>query len=192
MCLFRTNSVAGEVHDLIHRVLIEEHLIRERTRRLAARIEQDFSLSELTVIPILFGSFIFAADLIRNINLPVRLEVIRSSSYHGGTRPGKDPSLDIEPFPEIKDRNVLVIDDILDTGATLGRVRDELLRRRPAKLKLCTFLVKEKPAGSRKVDLAVDYFGFRVPDVFVVGYGLDYAGMFRNLPYVASLDESRI
>ena len=184
--------MAGEVHDLIHSVLIEEHLIRERTRHLAERIEQDFSPSELAVIPILFGSFIFAADLIRNINLPVRLGVIRSSSYDGGTRPGKDPRLDLETLPEIRDRNVLVIDDILDTGATLGRVRDELLRRRPAKLRLCAFLVKEKPAGSRKVDVAVDYFGFCVPDVFVVGYGLDYSGMFRNLPYVASLDESRI
>ena len=167
----------------VERVLISETQLARRIRTLAREIECDFHGREMVVVALLNGTVLFLADLIRHLSLPLRLDFIGISSYGAGTESGelvftKELRLDV------RGRDVLLVDDILDTGKTLRHVIPKLRVLRPRRIKVCVLL--DKP--SRRVEkVAADYVAFEIPDVFVVGYGLDYAEKYRNLPFVGVL-----
>ena len=167
----------------VERVLITDEQLARRVRILAHDIERDFRGSEMVVVSLLSGTVMFLADLMRHLNLPLRLDFIGVSSYGIGTESGelvftKELRLDV------RGRDVLLVDDILDTGKTLSRVLPKLRALKPRRIKVCVLL--DKP--SRRVEkIKADYIGFAVPDFFVVGYGLDFAERYRNLPFVGVL-----
>ncbi len=170
----------------IERVLFSENEIRARIDQLAGELTRAYADRDFTVVSVLKGSCVFVADLIRRIPIPLELAFVAASSYRDGTQP---EALDVI-FPsgnEIQGRDVLLVDDILDTGRTLKRLRYEIIERGAREVKTCVFL--DKPAR-RAVPLQADFRGFDVEDLFVVGYGLDFAGRYRNLPYVGALRES--
>ena len=150
---------------------------------LAREIERDFHGREMVVISLLNGTVMFLADLLRHVNLPLRLDFLGVSSYGEGVKPG-EPVFTKELRLDVRGRDVLVVDDILDTGQTLSRVLPKLRALKPRRIKICVLL--DKPA--RRVEtIEADYIGFIVPDEFVVGYGLDFAERHRNLPFVGVL-----
>ena len=161
----------------VSEVMISENEIKAMVEHTAALINKDYGDEELLVIGILTGSFIFAADLIRHLTMPVKIDFMQVSSYQGQTSTGvltikKDCSFDIEG------KNVLIVEDIIDTGYTLKCLKELLLKRNPKSLKICTAF--DKP--ERRVnEIEADYKGITIPDKFIVGYGLDYNGEFRNL-----------
>ena len=167
----------------VERVLISEAQIARRVRELTAEVQRDFAGRELVIVSLLSGTVMFLADLIRHLELPLRLDFIGVSSYGSGTHSGelvftKELKLDV------RGRDVLLVDDILDTGRTLSRVIPKLRALKPRRIKVCVLL--DKP--SRRVEkVRADYTGFKIPDMFVVGYGLDYAEKYRNLPFVGVL-----
>ena len=164
-------------------ILITEDQIARRVRTLARGIQRDYAGRELVIVSLLNGTVLFLADLIRHLPLPLRLDFMGVSSYGSGTESGelvftKELRLDV------RGRDVLLVDDILDTGRTLRRVLEKLQRLKPRRVRTCVLL--DKPA--RRVEkVQADYVGFRIPDLFVVGYGLDYAERYRNLPFVGVL-----
>ena len=167
----------------VERVLITDEQLARRVRSLASAIEHDFRGREVVVVALLNGTVLFLADLIRHLSLPLRLDFIGVSSYGAGTESGelvftKELRLDV------RGRDVLLVDDILDTGKTLSRVIPKLRALKPRRIKVCVLL--DKPAR-RVAKVVADYVGFEIPDVFVVGYGLDYAEKYRNLPFVGVL-----
>ena len=165
--------------------LIAEAEIDAEVARLGQRIAADYAGQPLTVLGVLTGSIVLLADLIRQIGLPLRIGLIQASSYRGrATRPG-ELTVGTDLVPEISGRDVLLVDDIFDTGHTLVRLCEAVRARGPRSLRCAVLLWKE---GRREVDLEPDYFCFRIPDVFVVGYGLDYNDDYRHLPYIASLE----
>jgi hypoxanthine phosphoribosyltransferase len=167
----------------VDRVLITEQQIARRIRKMSRQIEHDFRGRELVVVSLLNGTVMFLADLIRHLSLPLRLDFIGVSSYGSGTTPGeliftKELRLDV------RGRDVLLVDDILDTGRTMKRVIGKLRHLRPRRLRTCVLL--DKP--TRRVEhVKANYVGFTIPDLFVIGYGLDYAERYRNLPFVGVL-----
>jgi hypoxanthine phosphoribosyltransferase len=170
----------------IERVLITEDDIARRVRAMAREIQRDFTNRELVVVSLLNGTVMFLADLIRHLSLPLRLDFIGVSSYGAGTKSGqlvftKELRLDV------RGRDVLLVDDILDTGKTMVRVLEKLRRLEPKRIKTCVLLNK---AARRTEKVEADYVGFEIPDFFVVGYGLDYAERYRNLPFVGVLRPS--
>lgn len=172
------------MQDDIEEILIPEEQIIARVDALSAQITEAYQGRDLAVVAVLKGSCLFASDLIRRIPIPLELAFVSASSYGAGTSPGE---LEIQLFPrqeEIADRDLLVVDDILDTGRTLSRVRSELVERGARSVRTCVLL--DKPAR-RALPFEPDFRGFEIPDLFVVGYGLDCAGRYRNLPFVASL-----
>ncbi len=172
------------MHADIDRVLFSEAEIVRGIERIASEVTRTFRGTDFTVVAVLKGSCIFASDLVRRIPIPLGLAFVCAQSYRSETEGG---ALEVQLMPadeEIRGRRVLLVDDILDSGKTLRALRDELLRRGAAEVRTCVFL--DKPA--RRVTVLVpDFRCFEVEDVFVVGYGLDYAGRYRNLPFVASL-----
>jgi hypoxanthine phosphoribosyltransferase len=167
----------------IERILITERQIARRVGEMSSQIEQDFAGSEMVIVSLLNGTVMFLADLIRNLALPLRLDFIGVSSYGAGTESGtlvftKELRLDV------KGREVLIVDDILDTGKTVRHVLDKLQALKPARIRTCVLLNK---AARRIEDVQADYVGFEIPDLFVVGYGLDFAERYRNLPFVGVL-----
>ncbi|MBQ4271801.1 MAG: hypoxanthine phosphoribosyltransferase [Clostridiales bacterium] len=157
-------------------ILISREEIDEMVKRVASEINRDYAGEELVVIPILTGAFIFASDLIRELKMPVNIDFMQVSSYVGENSTGvlkikKDISVDI------KGENVLIVEDIVDTGRTLKLLKELLGKKEPKSLKICTAF--DKP-DRRLTDLVPDYNGIVVPDKFIVGYGLDYNGQFRN------------
>jgi len=164
-------------------ILISQQQIARRVNALARQIERDFEGRDLLIIALLNGTVMFLSDLLRRLTLPLRLDFIGVSSYGAGTESGelvftKELRLDVTG------RDVLVLDDILDTGKTLNRVLAKLKKLQPRQIKTCVLL--DKP--ERRVEaVAADYVGFVIPNKFVVGYGLDYAERYRNLPYVGIL-----
>lgn len=183
-----TNKKGGETvpprwRKEVERVLITEAQIARRIRGLAREIERDFRGREMVVVSLLNGTVMFLADLIRHLSLPLRLDFIGVSSYGAGTESGelvftKELRLDM------RGRDVLLVDDILDTGKTMSRVLPKLRALRPRRIKVCVLL--DKPV--RRVEsVRANYIGFEIPDYFVVGYGLDFAERYRNLPFVGVL-----
>ena len=172
----------------VERVLIPADRLARRVRAMARQIQEDHRGRELVLVALLNGTLVFLADLIRHLTLPLRLDFIGVSSYGQGTRPGrlvftKELGLDV------RGRDVLVVDDILDTGRTLARVLERLRRLGPRSLRVCVLLEKK---ARREEPVRADYVGFEIPDVFVVGYGLDYAERYRHLPFVGVLRSERI
>lgn len=167
----------------IERVLITEEEIARRIRVLAREIERDFHGREMVVVSLLNGTVMFLADLIRHLNLPLRLDFMGVSSYGAGTESG-DLVFTKELRLDVRGRNLLLVDDILDTGKTMSRVLPKIRALKPRRIKICVLL--DKP--SRRVEkIRADYVGFEIPDYFVVGYGLDFAERYRNLPFVGVL-----
>lgn len=168
----------------IERVLYSEPEIVAGIDRVAREVTEAYAGRDFTVVCVLKGSCVFASDLIRRIPIPLELAFLAASSYGDGTTSG---NLEINFFPtgnEIEGRNLLLVDDILDTGKTLFRLKAELARRGASEVKTCVFL--DKPSR-REAPIVPDFRGFEVDNLFVVGYGLDYAGRYRNLPFVGAL-----
>ncbi len=172
------------MHAEVTKVLFSEERIAARVKELGARITEDYRGVPLAVAGVLCGGSVFCADLIRRIDLPVALTFVRASSYGGGTAPQGRVKLDLLGA-DVAGRHVLVAEDIIDTGFTAAALKSELLARGALSVKLCCLL--DKPSR-RRADVSADYAGFTVPDVFVAGYGLDYDGMYRNLPYVGAVE----
>jgi hypoxanthine phosphoribosyltransferase len=176
-------SVPPRLRSEVERILITEEQLARRVKILARKIERDFRGRETVVVSLLSGTVMFLADLIRHLNLPLRLDFIGVSSYGLGTESG-DLVFTKELRLDVRGRDVLLIDDILDTGKTLSRVLPKLRALNPRRIKVCVLL--DKP--SRRIEkIKADYIGFQVPDFFVVGYGLDFAERYRNLPFVGVL-----
>jgi hypoxanthine phosphoribosyltransferase len=167
----------------VERVLITDAQIALRIRGMSRDIMRDFAGREMVVVSLLNGTVMFLADLIRNLALPLRLDFIGVSSYGAGTESG-DLVFTKELRLNVRGRDVLLVDDILDTGKTLYRVLGKIRALRPRRIKTCVLLNK---AARRVESVEADYIGFEIPDLFVVGYGLDFAERFRNLPFVGVL-----
>jgi hypoxanthine phosphoribosyltransferase len=174
----------------IARVLIPHDRIAQRVRELARQITADHTFpnmpeaGEVTIVPILTGAFIFCGDLIRQIPLPIQIGLVTVSSYSGSSLRSKGPQFLSQQLGDVRGRHLLVIDDILDSGGTIKRVTPMLKELGAASVKTCVLLRKDR-AAAREVH--VDYFGFEIPDEFVVGYGLDYNNYYRNLPDIVTL-----
>ena len=165
--------------------LISAKAIAARIEAMAAEIECIFADSkQLVVVGLLRGSFMFIADLVRELNLPVEVDFIETSSYGDSTQSSREVRILKDLRGEIKNKDVLVVEDIVDTGHTLQHVIKLLNSREPARLVVCALL--DKPAR-REVDVQADLVGFEIPDEFVVGYGIDYAQRNRNLPYIGTV-----
>jgi hypoxanthine phosphoribosyltransferase len=165
--------------------LIAEGAIRARVAHLARRIERDYAKAdEILLIGVLRGSFLFLADLCRELRMPNRVDFIALASYSGAERSGA-VRLVMDLRADIRDQHVLIIEDIVDTGHTMAYLLEALRARGPASLASCTLLRKRE---RHEVDVPLDYVGFEVPDVWVVGYGLDYDDHWRTLPYIGVLD----
>lgn len=167
-------------------VLISAERLAERVKKLGAQIRKDAGPSEITLLSILKGSFVFTADLCRAIPGPVSIEFLGVTSYGDDTKSSGAVRITHDLTKPIAGRHVIIVDDIVDTGLTLEYLKRVLSARHPASLKVCALL--EKPAAGSPVK--PDYTGFEVGDEFVVGYGLDWAQRFRNLPYVGAIDVS--
>jgi hypoxanthine phosphoribosyltransferase len=166
----------------IARILISATELKARVRALGRQITRDYADRDLHLITILRGGLFFLTDLARAIERPLSLDCLGISSYAGQTQGTVRITKDLDD--PIKDRHVLIVEDIIDTGLTLAYIRRNLLMREPASLRIGTLL--DRPYR-RIVDIKVDYVGFEIPDTFVVGYGLDWRGKYRNLPYIATL-----
>ena len=167
----------------IETILLTQEQIQQRVRELGEQITRDYQDKDPIIVGILRGCFIFMADLVRATPIPCTLEFLAVSSYGQGTTSGEVCLTRDFPMP-IEGRHVLILEDILDSGRTLDYVVRLLRQRGPASVEICTFL--DKP-DRRKVDIRAKYIGYQVPDAFVVGYGLDYADKYRNLPYIGIL-----
>lgn len=173
----------------IARVLFHESAILSRLDGLAARITEDYRDKELTVVAILNGSFIFMADLLRRVPLPLQLDSWSVSSYHGTKTSGTIQFRQTQ-IADVRGRHVLLLDDILDSGLTLSAIRERMEKESgAASVRSCVLLRKMVP---RTCPVETDYVGFDIPDEFVVGYGLDYNERYRNLPYIGILTEEAI
>ena len=166
----------------VSEVLISEQQLKDRVDELGAQITLDYYGKDLFLIGILKGSVPFMADLMRRIDLPLEMDFMSVSSYGSATKSSGVVQIIKDLDSDIKGKDVLIVEDVIDTGLTLAYLKEYLLSRGPASVKLITML--DKPSG-RKVDIKSDYVGFEVPDKFIVGYGLDVDQKFRNLPYIS-------
>lgn len=178
-------QVAARPEADVAEVLVDAERIRAKVLELGARLSADYTASELTLVSVLKGSLPFMADLMRAITIPVQIDLMEVSSY-GGTSTETSGLVRIlkDLSSSIEDRDVLIVEDIIDTGLTLNYLLRYLRGKNPRTLKICTLL--DKPAR-RLVDIPIDYLGFTIPDRFVVGYGLDYGEFYRNLPFIGVL-----
>ena len=168
----------------IERVLFDEATINRRLDELAQQISNDYRDRELTVIAVLTGSLMFMADLLRRIPLPLKLDCLSVVSYHGKAQTSGEVIFKQVALPDVAGRDVLILDDILDSGHTLAAIRDKLETANPRSIRVCVLLSKRK---QRARDVEPDYVGFEIEDEFVVGYGLDFMESYRNLPYIGVL-----
>lgn len=171
----------------ISKILVSEASIQERIGELGKSISQHYrerGISEIAIVCITNGSIIFVADLIRRIDIHVRLDCIRVSSYQDETQPITEPEIIDQIRMDIEGLHVLLIDDILDTGATLSKIVKVLKRMEPASIQTCVLLEKQ---GRMTKHFVPEYCGFKIPNEFVVGYGLDFAELYRNLPFIGVL-----
>lgn len=177
------SALTGVLSDL-HRVLLSAESIRTRVTEMARQIEADYAGKVITVVVLMDGALFFVADLLRQIDLPIRLVTLGASSYHGGTESAGEVKINWPAGVEFGGQDVLLLDDILDTGLTLSVLRERLLFEKPASLHIAVLLDKKRP---RQHDIPLDYCGFEIADEFVVGYGMDFQGRFRNLPCIGIL-----
>ena len=173
----------------IERVLFDGPAIHKRLDEIATQITADYSDRKLVVIAILTGTLMFTSDLLRRIPLPLKLNCLSVASYHGKTQTSGEVFFKELSVPEVAGQDVLILDDILDTGYTLAAVREKLETARPRSIRVCVLLSKRK-RRARNVD--ADYTGFEIDDEFVVGYGLDFMERYRNLPYLGVLKKELI
>jgi hypoxanthine phosphoribosyltransferase len=166
-------------------VLIDEERLKQRVRELAEAILNDYQdIEDLLLVCVLKGAFVFLADLSREMQRPHQVDFMGISSYGSGTRTSGAVRIILDLKQDIAGRHILIVEDIIDSGRTLEYICRNLMARSPASLRICTLL--NKPTR-REVDVQVDYLGFEIPDEFVVGYGLDFDEIYRNLPYIAIL-----
>jgi hypoxanthine phosphoribosyltransferase len=171
------------------KTLLTEEQLRDGIGRMAGEIRKNFDGKPLTIVGVLMGSIVLLADLIRLLNQPLRVDMVQASSYRGEIRPGP-LRIDVELLStDIKGRDVLLVDDIFDTGHTLWEMIPQLDELGPLSIRSAVLLQKE---GRCVVPMKPDFVGFTIPDAFVVGYGLDYRDLYRNLPYVAVLEPHEI
>jgi len=168
----------------LEKVLFDEPAIHRRLDDMAAQISNDYRDRELTVIAVLHGSLMFVADLLRRIPLPLKLDCLSVASYQGKAQSSGEVVFKQIALRDVAGRDILVLDDILDSGCTLAAVRETLETARPHSIRMCVLLSKKKQRA-REVD--ADYVGFEIEDEFVVGYGLDFRERYRNLPYIGVL-----
>ncbi|MGI9048483.1 MAG: hypoxanthine phosphoribosyltransferase [Rubrobacteraceae bacterium] len=168
----------------VKEVLISSADIQEKVREIGERITEDYDGEKPLLIGILRGAIVVMGDLMRSINLPCEIDFMDISSYGSGTSSSGVVRILKDLEEDITGRHVLIVEDIIDTGLTLSYLRRSLLARKPASLEICALLTKP---SKRRVELPVKYLGFEVPDEFVVGYGLDYDGSYRNLPDICVL-----
>ncbi|PAW60035.1 MAG: hypoxanthine phosphoribosyltransferase [Verrucomicrobiia bacterium Tous-C3TDCM] len=168
----------------VERVLIDEKVIEKRLDAMAEEIDREFPPGPIVAIVLLKGAFVFAADLLRRIPRPLDIECLNVASYHGGMESSGTVKFLDHALPDVKGRHVLLLDDILDTGRTLKAVADRLMEEGCIAVHTGVLLAKDKV---RAEDVQADYVGFEIGDEFVVGYGLDYKGRYRNLPFVGVL-----
>ena len=162
-------------------VMIDEQQLQAKVAALGAQITRDYAGKDLTLIGIMKGSLFFLTDLAHAIDLPVKLELMGVSSYQGGTETTGEVRITTDVTTPMHGKNVMVVEDIVDTGLTMAFLLENLQARHPASLKVCTLL--EKPSRAR-IQVPIDYKGFTIEDKFVVGYGLDYDELYRNLPFI--------
>ncbi len=173
------------MHNDILKTLITEEEIARKTRELGKQISKDYAHSnDLMIISVLKGSILFVADLVREIDIHTEIDFMVVSSFEGGVKSTGVVKIVKDLDIPIDKKDLLIVEDILDSGKTLSYLRDILNGRKPKSLKICTLL--DKPVR-READIVADYIGFTVPDEFVVGYGLDYEEKYRNLPYIGVL-----
>ena len=166
------------------RILLSESQIAERLDELGRQLSETYRGRPLTVVGVLTGSLLFVADLMRKLDVPHQVGFLQASSYRGGMKSGT-LSINREYFPEVTDRDVLLIDDIFDTGCTLSTLLEMLQSARPSSLRSAVLLWKQ---GTQKVSLQPDFYGFKIPNEFVVGYGLDHNQNYRHLPCISVLE----
>jgi hypoxanthine phosphoribosyltransferase len=168
----------------IQETLLSTEALAARVKELGVQIGTDYAGKQILMIGILRGAVIFMADLARSINVPVSLDFMAVSSYGYSSRSSGVVRILKDLDEDVEDKHLLIVEDIIDTGLTLKYLLENLRSRKPASLKICTLL--NKPSR-RKTEVPIDYNGFDIPDSFVVGYGLDYAGKYRNLPFIGVL-----
>jgi hypoxanthine phosphoribosyltransferase len=155
--------------------------IQARVKEVAAEINKDFHGKQIHIVGVLNGAFMFTADLVRHLNIPVTLEFMSASSYGDSTVSSGDLKINLDIKTDIKDKHVILVEDIVDTGLTISVLKKKFLERAPASLRVASFLFK--PARLEN-EVKIDYLAFEIEDHFVIGYGLDFAGRYRELPYV--------
>lgn len=170
------------------KTLLSEQELQDGIAKLASQLSREYQDRPITFVAIMTGSLVLLADLIRRLEMPIRVSLIQASSYRGGTESG-DLTVDDSAMLDIEGRDCLLVDDIFDTGKTLTKVTERLLGMKPASLRSIVLLYKE---GRQTYPLEPDYFIFKIPDEFVVGYGLDYQDLYRNLPYVGVMEQADI
>jgi hypoxanthine phosphoribosyltransferase len=164
-------------------ILIDERSIQDKVREMAECISRDYAGKELIALSVLKGAALFTADLVRGISTPVTVDFVQAASYGAASEPTAEVSLEKDIAADIQGRHVLLVDGIVDSGRTLAFLLDRYWKRRPASLRVAVLLDKN---ARRAVHVPIDYTGFTIPDRFVVGYGMDYAQRYRNLPYIAA------
>jgi hypoxanthine phosphoribosyltransferase len=169
----------------VARVLIDDQAIRRRTAEMAQELDQEYREDVPLLVGVLNGAVSFMTDLMREMRIPLEIDFMAVSSYGAATQSSGVVRILKDLDREIEGRRVILVEDIVDSGLTLQYLRDVLERRNPRDLRVVALLKKEKPEA---IEVQVDHIGFTIPDEFVIGYGLDYAGQYRNLPYVAVLD----
>ena len=167
------------------RILITPDELGGRVAEVGRAIATDYAGMDPVLVGVLKGAVVFLADLMRSIELPLTTDFMSVSSYGGSTRSSGIVKITGDLSVSIEDRHVLIVEDIIDSGRTVSYLKRNLMTRHPRSVKICALLDKVE---RREVDVELDYVGFAIPDVFVVGYGLDHAGLYRNLPYLAALE----
>ena len=175
------------MHQDVEKILFSQEQLQARVRELGAQITRDYAGKEVAVAAILRGSYVFMADLTRAIELPITVDFMSVSSYGSGTSSSGQVEIKKDLSDPIEGKELLIVEDILDSGNTLYYLSDVLRARKPASIRICTLL--DKP-DRRAKPIRADYVGFTIPDAFVMGYGLDYDEKYRNLPYIGILKPS--
>lgn len=168
-----------------HKVLIDEAALDNRLNEIAEEINTEFAGEKVIVVGVLKGSFMFMSDLLKKIKLDTEVYFLKAESYGRGTKTSGEVKITKDVETDIAGQNVIIVEDIIDSGFTMREVFKLLGERNPKSLKLCSCLSKP---DRRECDIKIDYLGFEIPDKFVIGYGLDYAEKYRNLPYIGYIE----